>query len=239
MGDDSSKFASLVILSYKRPDMLVHSMQSLQAHTPPAEIIVVDDGSRDECLIHIYKWLRQGTISTAILNGGPNRGVGEGMRRGFRLASGDYLVKLDADLEYRDGWLEKAMAALERYPDIGCIGWFDYHTYTPDDPRFNKLEERSLDGQHSIWIVDDFVSSAMMLRAGDYRAFGEIDSGSEAFAEDFVYKNKLVAAGMKLAILSPDLIINHGFGLGKSTVVVPGDDGKPHVADIHKSVYLT
>lgn len=200
---------------------------------------MVDDGSRDECLIHINKWLRNGDISMFIGNGGPNRGVGEGMRRGFRLASGDYLVKLDADLEYRDGWLDKAIAALERYPDIGCIGWFDYHTYAPADSRFNKLEERALDEQHRVWIVDDFVSSAMMLRARDYKMFGEIDSGSEAFAEDVVYKQKLVAAGMKLAILSPDLIVNHGFGLGKSTVVVADDAGNPRVADIHTDVYLT
>lgn len=234
----SQKFASLVILSYKRPDMLRYSLQSLRAHTPPSEIIVVDDGSKDECWVHLFQLAREGKISTLVLNGGNNRGVGEGIRRGFRLAAGEYLVKLDADLEYTDGWLEKAMMAMERYSDIGCIGWFDYHTYVPTDPRFNKLEVRALDNKHSVWIVDDFVSSAMMLRASDYRAFGEIDSGSEAFAEDVMYKQKLQAAGMKLAILSPDLIRNLGFGLGKSTVVVADEKGAPRVADIHRDVYL-
>jgi glycosyltransferase involved in cell wall biosynthesis len=43
-------FASLVVLSYKRPEMLKRSLESLKANTNvPYELIVVDDGSRDEC----------------------------------------------------------------------------------------------------------------------------------------------------------------------------------------------
>lgn len=238
---DKNRFASLVVLSFHRAEMLKFSLASLKAHTPPSEVIVVDDGSRDECLPYLMRLVKEGKISTAILNGGPNRGVGEGIKRGFALASGAYFVKLDADLEYLDGWLDKAIAALEKYPDVGCIGWFDYRgpRYAPQDTRFNHLERRELDGAHEVIVVDDFVSSAMMIRASEYSAYGPIDSGSTAFAEDVVYKQKLVAHGFKLAILAPDLVVNHGFGLGRSTVVVTDNaTGQPRVADIHTEPYL-
>ena len=250
----AQKYASLILLSYKRPDYLRRTLQTLKANTPRCEIIVVDDGSRGENWTLIFQALREGKISTAIVNGGKNRGVGEGIRRGFAIAGGDYLVKLDSDLEFRPGWLEAGMHILDTMPDVGVAGWFDYLDYDKTrDAEFGTIETRMTDWRMTVApnapdepiaqidlkvkIVKDFVSSAMMIRRSDYEKFGAIDSGSTAFAEDKVYKDKMTAAGMKLAITDPAFVVNFGFGLGKSTVVVE-QEGRPVVASIHTEPYL-
>ncbi len=239
-----NSYASLVVLSYHRLDYLKRTLQSLRRTTPRCELIVVDDGSRDETWTYLFQKLRDGQISTLIVNGGPNRGVGEGIRRGWAVAGGDYLVKLDADLEFKPGWLEAGMWALDTHSDVGCVGWFDYHHYSPDDPRFNVLEDRDFQIHevggvtYNVKIVDDFVSSAMIIRTTDYAQYGPIDTGSAAFAEDVMFKQKLQANGLKLAILSPDMVVNLGFGLGKSTVVTANAKGEGVVTMVHPEPYL-
>lgn len=226
-------FVSLVVLSYRRPQFLSQTLQSLWMNTVdiPYELIVVDDGSRDACWPFLFQMLRQQLISTLVVNGGQNLGVGEGIYRGFAIAQGNYLAKLDADLEYHPGWLAAGVAILDARPDIGMVGFFDYRHYAPQDVRFNVLE-KDLVGDQAIGIVDDFVSSAFLIRRETYEQFGPIDRGSDAFAEDIMFKRKLQAAGLKLAITIPDLIVNRGFGLGNSIVVQPGPDGEPVVTRI-------
>jgi len=231
----TGQFASLVVLSYRRFQMLQRSLLSLKENTQgiPYELIVVDDGSRDACWPFLMQALRGQEISTLILNGGLNMGVGEGIFRGFAIAQGDYLVKLDADLLYRPGWLEAGVAILEAYSDVGMVGFFDYNHYVPGDARFEILDYGNTRGQQCAFVTD-FVGSAFLMRRETYAQYGPIDRGSAAFAEDVMLKQRLQAAGLRLAITMPDMIENFGFGLGNSVVVQPGPQGEPVVTPIHK-----
>lgn len=230
----SNAYASLVVLSYHRPDYLAESLDSLRENSAvgiPYELIVVDDGSHDACWTYLMQCARQCLVSTVIINAGSNLGVGEGMRRGFDVATGDYLVKLDADLKYKFGWLAAGVKILEEDKETACVGFFDYRNYTPDDDRFNILERRKI-GELEYGIVDDFVSSAMIFKRDTFNKYGPLDSGSDAFAEDVMFKRKLQENGLKCAITIPDYIKNIGFGLGRSEVVKLGSDGKPQVTKI-------
>lgn len=62
------------------------------------EIIVVDDGSRDDTYNQALKAAGQhGNITVKQIK--HNRGKGRALKVGFRMASGDYVVFLDADME--------------------------------------------------------------------------------------------------------------------------------------------
>ncbi len=62
------------------------------------EIIVVDDGSRDDTYNQALKAAgRHGNITVKQIK--HNRGKGRALKVGFRMASGDYVVFLDADME--------------------------------------------------------------------------------------------------------------------------------------------
>lgn len=261
----TTDFASLVVLTYKRPDQTRASMESLLNTTygTPYELIVVDDGSRDPNWPMLMQCARNQELSTFIVNAGRNMGVGHGFNRGFQVARGKWLAKLDADLEYKEGWLDQGVRILETFPGVGMVGFFDYKNYNPADTRFEKIDPLKIDDVVVGYTVTDFVGSAFLVRRDDYLRLGiegidwqfragklvavatsespkwiGMDEFSDAFAEDVMWKQRIQKMGYTLAITVPDTISNHGFGLGLSTVVVPDHEGKPTVSKIAKEPLL-
>lgn len=184
----------------------------------PFELIIADDGSHDECIDYLMDLYQKKLVSTLILNVGENMGVGEGMRRCFGVAQGEYLVKADADLLYKPGWLDEGVRMMNRFPQVSCLGFFHYY-HDPVDCRKMFVERLEMDGI-SVEICKDFVSSAFMTRSELFKKYG-MEHYSEAFAEDFMFKMKLKESGYKLGLTPEDWIVNFGFGLGKSIVVNP------------------
>jgi glycosyltransferase involved in cell wall biosynthesis len=79
----------------------------------PLELVLVDDcssdGSRELC-----EKLAAAHPDVVAVHQEPNRGKGAAVRRGFELATGDYLIVQDADLEYDPTEIPKLVALLER-----------------------------------------------------------------------------------------------------------------------------
>ena len=231
------KFASLCILSYKRLDMLKQTIQSIKDNTKfPYELLVADDSSDENWLyIEDLMWSRE--VSTVVFNTGSNMGVGETIHRLFSCAKGDYLVKLDADLKFRSNWLTLGVALLDKYPDIGAVGWFAYPA--PSEHKITRNRENSrldntlIEVREDCEIVHDFVSSAMIIRREHWEKYG-IERGSEAFAEDIGLKKRMKKDGLLMAITKKDYIENIGFGLDKSVVVTPDKMGQPQITRICK-----
>jgi GT2 family glycosyltransferase len=237
-------FASLAVLSYKRPQFLHQSLDSLKHNTfYPHELIVHDDGS-DDCWFLLYHmtWARE--LSTVIINTGMNMGVGEALYRCWACAKGNYLAKLDADLIYQRGWLEEGVRLLENHKDVGALGFFAYPHPNADHRITRNREDPSKDNSlievrdDEIEIVHDFVSSAMLIRQEDYEKYGPVQRGSKAFAGDIMLKRAMQKDGMQMAITPKDWIQNIGFGLDKSVVVTPDEQGKPVVTQIAQEPLL-
>lgn len=64
------------------------------------EIIIVDDCSTDNTLQLIESFSLENNISPTIIRQPVNKGKGAAIRKGFEMASGDYCIVQDADLEY-------------------------------------------------------------------------------------------------------------------------------------------
>ncbi len=220
------KFATLVLLSFKRPDFLRRTLESLWANTNyPYELIVVDDGSRDECWPYLFRLLYEKKVSTVIFNAGGNMGVGTGINRGFSIGKGDYLVKLDSDLEFKKGWLTEAVRILETFPEVWILGWFKYH-HEPcraEDKYIATWERNGI----KVEIHEQFVSSAMILRRGTYEQYGPFVEHSTGYSEDVFFKKKCKEAGGLLGLTVEDYIHNFGFGIPYSTVVMPDYTTRP------------
>jgi len=204
--------ASLVVLSFNRPQFLHTTIASLKKNTKyPYELIIVDDGSMEEenveFLLRLYKAKE---LSCLILNAGKNQGVGASINKGFHCAHGKYLFKLDSDLEFKPLWLEKAVAILETFPEIGVLGLFKYW-YDPCDWRKMLIKEVTRDGL-TIEIHEDQVGSAMAFRREIYEKYGDFIEGSWAFGEDYEYKMHLKKEGYWIALPKIDLVTNFGFG---------------------------
>lgn len=202
------KFASLCLLSYKRPECLRECIESLVRYTTyPYELIVNADGNDEqsniEYLLSLYKSKR---ISKLILNNGENRGVGKSFANCVAVSDGDFICKIDTDLTFRPGWLEEGVRILEEGL-INAVSFFNYRHYDPSDTRFEIIS-----GKDDYAIVNDFVSSIYLFNRKDLKLGG--------YDQDDGFHTKL----RPLAITSEDFVSNHGFGVTKSTYVSGTED---------------
>jgi peptidoglycan/xylan/chitin deacetylase (PgdA/CDA1 family)/glycosyltransferase involved in cell wall biosynthesis/SAM-dependent methyltransferase len=119
---------------------LIEALESVERQTrPPAEIVIVDDQSRDIRTRQIAARLaREGTTVVR----GPGRGASAARNLGAALTSSDYLVWLDGDDTLELNYLEEAAARLDASPDIDFVSCalraFGSATYvwTPAAPTF-------------------------------------------------------------------------------------------------------
>jgi hypothetical protein len=108
---------SIVIPTYEAAATVSESIDSALAQVHPAhEVIVVDDGSKDELAAALEPYRER-----IILVQKPNGGGASALNAGAEAASGDFLAILDADDAYRPRRLE-ALAELGRArPDLDLI----------------------------------------------------------------------------------------------------------------------
>lgn len=133
------KYASLVVLSLERPDVLRWSLESLMANTGyPHELIVHDDGSMDaQVRDFLHVLLMQGRISQTVLNPpGRNTGIGNALARTLPMCTGDYIAILGGDYQYRACWLQEAVEILRVHSKVSIVSLarssdnnFDRHTF--------------------------------------------------------------------------------------------------------------
>ncbi len=216
------KYASVCVLSYQRLEFLKKMMGSLLTVDSGYnyELLIHDDGSDDEIRAYLSNLARENKISYLIQNCGKNRGIGEAVRNCFKIASGDYLIKVDADLGYKTGWLKEMVSILDN-KSVGCASLFNYRHYAPDDERFNIIGEKN-----NFYIVDDFVSSIYGVKRNIYEQYKDkLDTDG--------WHQYIKSQGYDLAISKEDYVINFGFGLGNSIYVQPDRDGNPIAAKIY------
>src|SRR3990167_10031367 len=111
-----SKWASLCVLAYKRPQQLKECLNSIFATIDyPNEIIVhldADDSGNAEYLFSLYK---EKKISKLLMNAGNNRGVGRSFANCIGIAEGEFIFKIDTDLIFHPHWLSTSVRYLDDY----------------------------------------------------------------------------------------------------------------------------
>lgn len=232
------------MLSYNRRQFLSETILTLTGNARhPIELIVHDDGSTDpEVREMLRRFVDAGTISTLIENPpGHNQGVGTAMNRMFHMAQGDPIIKVDQDLIFQPGWLRRVvdvlranqgMPGVATQPPLGALGLF---RYWHDPVNHSSMYIRAHEGWEE---VRDFVGSAIVVPRHVWEEHKPFEQHSDAFAEDVEFKTRLQAAGLRLGLLPDDLAVNQGFGLGPSTVAIPGDDGQPTSAPIKHGPHI-
>jgi glycosyltransferase involved in cell wall biosynthesis len=103
---------TVVIPTHNRSRFLREAVASVLAQRGvPLEVLVVDDGSKDETPEVLETF---GDFITAVFQ--PHRGVSAARNHGIRLARGEWIAFLDSDDLWLPGKLEIQMAFLEAHP---------------------------------------------------------------------------------------------------------------------------
>ena len=110
---------SVVVTNFNYQHWISHALDSLLAQTsPPAEIIVVDDGSTDGSIHCVRNYATLHSHITLVQHpGGVNRGLPASLRHGIETASGDYVAFCEADDTWTPGHLEEKRRLLRSFRD--------------------------------------------------------------------------------------------------------------------------
>jgi GT2 family glycosyltransferase len=117
---------SIVTLSWNAPQFTRMAVDSILRYTSePYELIVVDNGSREETL----EYLRGiADPHVRVIYNGTNLGYGGGNNVGMAEARGQYVVLLNNDVIVTKGWLDALLGPFDRMPRVGVSA-----------PRSNKV----------------------------------------------------------------------------------------------------
>ncbi len=109
---------SVLVPAYNEAATIVRVMDALTLALPTAEIIYIDDGSKDDTLSLLKAHARPQDIVLTKENGGK----GSAIRLGLTRATGTYCVIQDADLEYDPREILTLLALSEKSPDHIVFG---------------------------------------------------------------------------------------------------------------------
>lgn len=94
--------------------------ESLSSFEGNYEIVAVNDGSLDNTLEKLKEIASQnGTVK--VVSYEKNAGRGMALRKGFKEATGDLVISIDADLSYDPGYIPEFVETLRREKDIDLI----------------------------------------------------------------------------------------------------------------------
>ena len=111
---------SIVVPLYNEEDSvgpLVDAVRSALEPTPPWELVLVDDGSRDGTADRVAQ-LAETDPRIRLIRLARNYGQTQAMQAGFDAARGDAVVSMDGDLQNDPGDIPRLLAALEAGNDL-------------------------------------------------------------------------------------------------------------------------
>ncbi|MGY0234317.1 glycosyltransferase family 2 protein [Longispora urticae] len=163
------KTVSVVIPNYNYAKTLALCLDSVYAQShPPAEVIVVDDGSTDGSRDVIRRY------PCTLLESPGNQGVSAARNRGVAASSGEVLFFLDSDEALAPDALANAVELLAADPGLGCV-----HGILADTP-----------------LVDDGpVEAYKVLHSHFWRARGVGETATAFFAQAAVPRAVFDAVG--------------------------------------------
>lgn len=169
---------SVIIPCFAAARFIAEAVASVLAQRQEGvEILVVDDGSPDGAAL--AEALRPFGGAVTLLRG-PHEGVAAARNRGIRAARGRYLAFLDADDRWKEGFLARQMALLER--EEADLVYCDAELFGPRArPGATVMRDHPSRGEvtaAAVLAADCVVvMSTVVVRADRVRAVGGFDAG--------------------------------------------------------------
>ena len=184
---------SVVVPVYNVSKYIAACIQSLLAQSyHPLEIILVDDGSKDDSIAIAGSVLAETNANYQIIRQ-KNSGVSAARNHGIRQATGELVIALDADDRLRPDALEKMVAAYDRNC-VQCVVCNYVLLRDGQAPRTNTPVDTSVSIRtgsqacHKYFHREEiYVSPAMLLSKAFLTENGIVYDEACRFAEDDLY----------------------------------------------------
>jgi glycosyltransferase involved in cell wall biosynthesis len=160
-----SRTVSVIIPAYNAAATVARTIDSALAQThEPIEIIVVDDGSKDDTTAVVE------TFGPPVkLVRKPNGGPASARNLGARLATGEWLAMLDADDWWLPAKLERQFARLDAAGDGEDVGMIFAFEQEAEDLGPEELDFDTL------WRRNNIMASTVLIRRATFEELGGFD----------------------------------------------------------------
>lgn len=182
----------------------------------PNEIVVVFDGPLNDSLYAVLNEFQKGKED--IVKYYPqqeNKGLGEALRIGSELCTGDYIFRMDSDDISANDRFEKQASFIEEHPEIDVLGT-DIAEFNKD-PYSEEMRTRICPAQHEDIVImckkrnpmnhmTVCIKKDSLMKAGGYQTL--------LLLEDYLLWINMICAGCKLANLNESLVyvrVGNGF----------------------------
>ena len=181
---------SVVIPCYNQGEFLPEAVDSVRSQTHKnLEIIIVNDGSDDDKTSEICNSF-EGTGVRVLTTS--NQGLAAARNNGIALASGTYILPLDADDTIAPEYISKAVEVLDRDHDVGIVyckaklfGAVEGEWQLPDYSLAEILK-------------DNVIFCSALFRREDWETAGGYDPGMVYGWEDYDFWLSLIERGKKV-----------------------------------------
>lgn len=133
---------SIIILNWQSPEETIECLKSLKKlDYPNFEIILVDNGSQDDSVKIIEKFLKNYSKKILFLKNKENLGYAAGNNAAIKMVlkkKSDYILLLNNDTIVTSNFLKELVKFAERNPKVGIIS-----------PKIYNLEK----GAHKVWFA--------------------------------------------------------------------------------------
>lgn len=177
---------SVIVPLYNKEAEIERTIRSVLAQTyPPIEIVVVDDGSSD----HSAEIVEAIDSPLVKLVRQENAGETAARNRGMAEASGDWFALIDADDEWRPGFLAEIAGMIEEFPGCGMYSTgFDIVNTDGEHPARTPSERGVVENFFKA-SMDCFVStsSSSVLSAQAVRKTGGFPEGMRLGGDQYMW----------------------------------------------------
>jgi glycosyltransferase involved in cell wall biosynthesis len=192
---------SIVIPAYQAAGFIAEAVESVLAQTLPAhEVIVCDDGSTDDLASALAPFREHITLLRR-----PHRGVSAARNAALRLASGDFVVMLDADDVCEPERLRALAELAAARPDLDILGT-DLRLERAGAPegRFYEFTDFPVEHQR-LGILETCFVACPALRRARVLEIGAFDESLE-LGEDWDLFMRLILDGSAAGIVDQPLL---------------------------------
>ena len=213
--------ASLLVVSYNTAGLLEQCLRSAALHYPEAEVVVVDNASRDGSAAMV----RREFPGVALVESGGNVGFAAANNLALRHSRGEAVVLLNSDTILEDDSLRRCVAYLEAHPGVGALSPRIVGVDGVDQPALHRVSTLSYElgvaarrpgppptgpgaGDDGLWWLAG--TALVVRRRAAEGAWGLLDEGYWMYWEDADLSARLRRAGWELAYLPEAHVVHHG-----------------------------
>jgi GT2 family glycosyltransferase len=227
---------AIVILNYRRPDLLADCLTSIYAAPVRCELDlwVVDNASGDESAALVRRDFPQVRLIVSPANVGFSRGNNLALREIMAAGGADYILLLNNDTSVPSGALDHLVDYLEAHSAVGAVGpmlllpdgsldmacrrsfptpLVSFYRMSglarlfPRSPRFGRYNLTYLDPMQESE-VDALVGACMLLRAQVVAEVGLLDEQFFMYGEDLDWCYRIKQYGWRI-VYYPHVIVYH------------------------------